>query len=130
MFLKRKITDDGCWIWTGLLDKDGYGILSTSYFKMSVHRIAAFIWLKDFTEDQQALHKITCPRKNCFNPDHLYSGTHQDNMNDIKTLKSHHNTKKTQCPKGHEYTEENTYLDSRKRKCKKCRILRNMIRIR
>ena len=34
--------------------------------------------------------------------------------------KGHRNSHKTHCPKGHEYTEENTYVSKEKRHCRLC----------
>jgi hypothetical protein len=47
-----------------------------------VHRLAAFIWLEfDLASDLMVLHR--CDNRRCFNPEHLFTGTHQDNMDDM-----------------------------------------------
>jgi len=68
------------------------------------------------------LHKNTCNNKNCFNPKHLYLGNQSDNLQDATKLgkTGQHNRNKTHCPKGHEYTKENTYKNGNGRKCKTC----------
>jgi len=91
---KHTIVDGttGCWLWTGSLSKggksEGYGRIAIRRTVYYVHRLSAYIYLDmpisknidRYTKNYQALHK--CANKNCWNPDHLYVGTHGDNMND------------------------------------------------
>lgn len=54
-------------------------------------------------------------------------GTKSENTLDSVKHGTHNNARKTRCPQGHEYTEENTYIVTRKsgpRKGKKDRICR------
>jgi hypothetical protein len=36
-------SEDGCWLWTGLKDKDGYGVFAYKYRNHRPHRLA-FQW--------------------------------------------------------------------------------------
>lgn len=47
------------------------------------------------------------------------------NEQDKRKHGTHHHTKKTHCPRGHEYTPENTYINTRGgRECRMCRQLK------
>ena len=70
------INDRGCWLWLGATDNRGYarygGLLVHGY----TFRKAGFVCERH----EELCH--TCPHKNCINPDHLYAGTHKQNMED------------------------------------------------
>ena len=73
---------EACWLWQGVLHPEGYGL----YKSRRVHRVALSHSLgKELTGF--ALHK--CRNKNCCNPDHLYEGTHKDNMTDMRKDGTH-----------------------------------------
>jgi hypothetical protein len=67
----------------------------------------------------------TCDERRCWNPDHLFTGTAGDNNRDAGNKGRHHNSVKTHCPRGHEYSFENTTLKvtatTVMRECKECR---------
>jgi hypothetical protein len=116
----RIITTDGCWIWTGCLSKDDYGVTCFKGAQYRVHRLAMLLFKpKEYVSSLDVLHK--CNGTRCFNPDHLYCGTHSDNMQD--RINSGHNPKLniTHCPKGHAYTSENTYHNPGKINSRECR---------
>ena len=83
----RKIEGD-CWIWTKRKDRYGYGIITLDYEKIKVHRLSYEIYVGP-VGDQHILHKNICTSKACFNPQHLYRGTHSDNMKDAVQKGSH-----------------------------------------
>lgn len=65
----------------------------------------------------------SCDNKKCLNPAHIYDGDYKDNMRDMMIRGRHPNTKKTHCPKGHEYNSQNTILSPGKfRSHRRCRI--------
>lgn len=96
-----------CWLWTSNIAKNGYGTFSFQYRTKPAHRIS--FWLhKGDNNNLLVLHK--CDVRNCVNPEHLFLGTQQDNVNDC-VLKGRRNQVRTKmhCLRGHEYTIENTY---------------------
>jgi hypothetical protein len=81
--LKSKGRNDaGCWIWTGGLDKDGYGSLRDGQKMKRAHRVSWEIHFGQIPEGMAILHKCNNPA--CVNPDHLKIGDHTDNMEDRK----------------------------------------------
>ena len=67
-----------CWVWIGLKDRDGYGLLDTRSNR--AHRISWEIHKGRIPSGLQVLHK--CDNPSCVRPSHLYVGTHADNMRD------------------------------------------------
>lgn len=81
-----KDTESGCWNWTGSCswhwrDKTPtYGHTTLNGKRMGAHR-ASYIYHKgEIPEGLDVLH--ACDNTKCVNPDHLYLGTHADNMRD------------------------------------------------
>lgn len=124
----KSVNSNGCWIFTGA-ERNKYGTLKFEGRMYKVNRLTAFAYLGfDLSSPLLVLHKNICLSKFCFNPEHLYIGTQSDNSNDSVIMKTHRNTKKTHCPKGHEYNEENTYYNLGTRLCKTCHHERYLIR--
>lgn len=88
--LKCKILDkivlgkNGCWNYTGYIDKAGYGQISTykNRKRRPTHRIMYFA--HNLEESQDIVIRHTCGNKKCCNPDHLKSGSYRDNGLDNK----------------------------------------------
>jgi HNH endonuclease len=77
------INPNGCWDWNKARNRQGYGAMS--YRKkcgQRANRISYMVFKGDIPEGMLVCH--TCNRTCCVNPDHLYLGTHTDNMNDLK----------------------------------------------
>jgi len=78
----RKTTDDGCWEWTrGTRGKMKYGTLCVNGKNEGVHRLSAHVF-QGFDLGSPMLICHSCDNPLCFNPDHLFVGTHKDNSDD------------------------------------------------
>lgn len=71
----------GCWLWTKSVDNGGYGGISINGKDFLAHRFSWFLHNGAIPKKLWVLH--TCDMPSCVNPDHLYLGTHQDNMDDM-----------------------------------------------
>lgn len=77
-----KVSKDpcGCWIWKASKNKDGYGQFSVKNKVLSAHRFSYEIHKGPVSKGLSVCH--SCDNPSCVNPDHLWIGTHKDNMKD------------------------------------------------
>lgn len=71
---------DSCWLWTGSMDKDGYGIFTIKQKKLPAHRASYILHVGEIPHGLYTLH--TCHNPSCVNPHHLKVGTQKDNIQD------------------------------------------------
>lgn len=72
--------NSGCWLWE-MPDKNGkYGSFTFNKIRRSAHRASWEIYIGKILGGLFVCHK--CDVTFCVNPNHLFLGTHQDNMND------------------------------------------------
>ena len=83
LFKKVSVTSSGCWEWQDSVDSSGYGRTRYSGKLMSAHRAAYIHKFGGIPDNMHVLHR--CDNPPCINPDHLFIGTHQDNMDDMAT---------------------------------------------
>jgi len=143
-FDNHYVDDNGCWVWNGR--KSMFGVLSYDkpsqyyyvykYFPpikryITIHRISHYLMNGRKLLPKGMVVRHTCDNPPCYNPDHLLSGTYQDNVNDAKERGRFKPIvppkRKTACGKGHLYTPDNTYTyvgsdGLPKRHCRTCSL--------
>jgi DNA-binding transcriptional regulator YiaG len=72
---------EDCWLWKAHKNNDGYGCFRVKEKSYVSSRVAYFLYYGDFDETLCCLHRCDCPA--CCNPDHLFLGTIQDNIDDM-----------------------------------------------
>ena len=73
---------DSCWLWTMAVSQDGYGKWVINRKTVISHR---FVWeLVNGPIPVGLFVCHTCDVRNCVRPDHLFLGTHKDNMRDMR----------------------------------------------
>lgn len=82
-FESRILKTDYCWLWVGALFKSGYGKFSRGDRKIRAHRASYELYVGKIPRGMQVLHR--CDNPPCVNPDHLFIGTHMDNMLDMES---------------------------------------------
>jgi hypothetical protein len=72
---------DNCWLWLAGKDKDGYGLIRNNQgVHERAHRLSWTMHRGAIPNGMQICHE--CDNPPCVNPDHLFLGTHQDNVDD------------------------------------------------
>lgn len=120
---KVRVEPSGCWVWTaGTNTLNPYPIYQLDGKRHYAHRLS-WAWANDceIPEGFHVHHKCGQPR--CVNPEHLDAHSPEDHV------EAHGgrwggaliNAAKTHCKYGHKFTDENTYVHSGQRKCRRCR---------
>lgn len=89
-FWSRVIKTDGCWLWQWTVNQYGYGLIQIDGRLKRAHRVA---W--EWTNGPIPAGMVICHRCDtpaCVNPDHLFIGSHADNVADKMA--------KGRCPRG------------------------------
>lgn len=79
--LQYEIKENGCWIWIGATRENAKGILYGRLGNEGAHRVSFRLHNGPIPDGLYACHKCDIPL--CVNPNHLFLGTHEDNMKDM-----------------------------------------------
>jgi len=74
-------SEDSCWLWVGGISGSGYGNTRTKGKNMTAHRLSYIIHFGEIPSNKMVLHR--CDNKLCVNPNHLFIGTANDNIQDM-----------------------------------------------
>ena len=114
------INENSCWIWSGSLSSEGYGLLNISGKREYAHRVAYQLFVGPIYTSWLEIDHL-CKNRACINPSHLELVTSRENsMRGNHPLFSLHRNRK--CKKGHDLNiEENRkYLKKGSYRCKIC----------
>lgn len=117
-----------CWEWSSYIAPNGYGFMSVNNKPKTAHRIAYEYANGEIPKGLWIDHK--CRNRKCVNPNHLRAVTPKINAIENSVSTAAINAKKTHCPSGHEYSEDNTKikfnhrLGRPQRRCKVCEKFR------
>lgn len=109
---------DGCWLWQGAKDQNGYGRFWQGPNFIASHRMAYTLAVGPIPDGMQIDHVCRTPR--CVNPAHLEPAPPR--LNVLRGMGgAGDRAARTHCPKNHPYDAVNTYLaKSNQRHCREC----------
>jgi hypothetical protein len=125
-FWSKVRKDEACWAWTGATHSNGYGQLRGPDGRViKAHRAAYELLVGPIPAGMQLDHVChstdpacsggsACRHRRCVNPAHLEPVTHQENGRRSVIAR------RTHCPQGHPYSDENTYRWKGARNCRAC----------
>lgn len=112
-----------CLEWQGYRMPNGYGHVAFLGRMRLAHRVAYELTHGPIPEGMLVCHR--CDNPPCTDPEHLFLGTHSDNVQDMlrkgRCRAGKYKQAQTHCKRGHPFDEENTYRTSDgRRQCKSC----------
>lgn len=139
---------NGCLEWLGTVHQNGYGRIWVDGRRRPAHHVAYYLhygeWPPEGYETDHICHPNTCtlgvkcPHRRCVNWEHLkLVPKHKENngtdRSAVGLVNAARQQAKTHCPKGHEYTPDNTRYQKKPtgtlgRKCLECHRVRSMER--
>lgn len=120
--------NSGCWLWTGALMKNGYGVFDFHKDRLGLprksrlaHRISYELHNGEIPKGLDLDH--LCRTRCCVNPDHLEPVSRKENLRRSPLVN------KTHCKSGHEFTFENTWIEKNgARHCRACHVISERFR--
>lgn len=114
-FWKNVQITDGCWVWLGYKDRDGYGIFNRKRGTLGTRRAHRIAYELEHGLVPPGHLDHLCRNRACIRPSHLEPVTAKVNA------ERGEKAQKTHCVRGHEFNEANTYVKPNgNRACKAC----------
>lgn len=78
---RNSVTRNGCWVYTGTLNSNGYGRASYHGKKWGAHRLAHHLFVGLIPAEKFVCHH--CDNPLCIRPEHLFLSNNKGNMKDM-----------------------------------------------
>jgi hypothetical protein len=134
---KVEVDNDGCHLWTGCLDKNGYGFFNMGRPKRlrRAHRISYLLFVGPVPAGYDVEHRChtddetcdgtDCKRRRCVNPEHLEALTHSDNVLRGRSF-SAREAQQTHCLRNHPLSGPGSDVYLMPRGGRQCRYCKRM----